>query len=250
MGRTATMAETAGSVGMSRNAAIAALALAAAFALGLFVHSQVGDGAGASSAPQTVPAAAAAGDTLEIRGFVLPEPKPLEPFALVDDSGRPFGPETLEGGWSFLYFGYTYCPDICPLTLVEMANLKRRLRLRCDGLDARYFLVSVDPQRDTPERLREYVRYFDRGFRGVTGRAAEIDKLVSQAGAFYELPEDRSDDAYIVGHSSTVTVIDPEGKLHAVFTMPHTGENMADDFAAVHERYRERHAGYEPVCEL
>jgi protein SCO1/2 len=234
-----------------RNAALAVLALGA-FALGLYVNSRVNDG-DAANAVASAPANAAAAPQappLEIRGYVLPEPEAIEPFSLVDDSGQPFGREALAGGWSFLYFGYTYCPDICPLTLVEVANLRRQLRIRCDGLDARYYLVSVDPQRDTPERLREYVRYFDRDFHGVTGRAAEIDKLVKKVGAFYELPADRSNDAYLVGHSSTVTVIDPEGKLHAVFTMPHTGENMADDFAAVHERYRERHAGYEAACKL
>lgn len=222
--------------------AIGVPALVAAFGLGLFARSLVqGD-----AAPDS--AVALSADTPEIRGFVLPAPEALEPFALVDDTGQPFGREALEGGWSFLYFGYTYCPDVCPLTLVELASLKRSLEERCDDVDARYYLVSVDPQRDTPERLHEYVRYFDADFRGVTGATDEIDKLVSQVGAFYELPEDRSGDAYLVGHSSTVTVVDPDGNFHAVFTMPHQGEQMANDFAALHAGYRERHAGYEPAC--
>lgn len=229
---------------MVRNIAIAIPALAAAFALGLLARALVDDGAGADMHKTDAPAA----DTPEIRGLVLPAPEALEPFALVDDTGHAFGREALAGGWSFLYFGYTYCPDICPLTLVELASLKRLLDERCEGLDARYYLVSVDPGRDTPQRLHDYVRYFDGDFRGVTGETAEIDKLVSQVGAFYELPEDRSGNAYLVGHSSTVTLVDPDGKLHAIMTMPHTGEQMARDFAVMHERYRERHAGYEPAC--
>jgi protein SCO1/2 len=186
----------------------------------------------------------------DIHGYVLTAPRALPAFELVDEHGRPFRPADFVGRWSFLYFGYTYCPDVCPLTLVQVANLKRRLRMRCEGLDDRYYLVSVDPQRDTLQRLGEYVRYFDREFRGVTGAAEEIDKLAEQARVLYELPEDRSRDDYLVGHSSTVTVVDPDGKLHAVFTTPHTGERMADDFAAVHERYRERHADYTATCRL
>jgi protein SCO1/2 len=231
---------------MDRRTVVVALALA--LALGVFVSSQVGDDdAPVEAASEPTPSVPLV-DTPEVGGYVLPEPEALEPFALVADTGQPFGPEALRGGWSFLYFGYTYCPDVCPLTLVQVANLKRRLRMRCEGLDDRYYLVSVDPQRDTLERLREYLRYFDREFRGVTGTSEELDKLTAQVGVLYELPDHRSRDDYLVGHSSTVTVIDPEGKLHAVFTAPHTGERMADDFAAVHERYRERHAGYAASC--
>lgn len=235
---------------MRRNAAIAAIAavvVAVAFALGLWFSARVVNRGDARYATAGGAAAIAGASSSDIGGFVFPDPEPLAAFALSDGEGAPFGPDALRGGWSFLYFGFTYCPDVCPLTLAQMADLKRRLATRCTGLDDRYYLVSVDPDRDTPARLKEYVAYFDPEFRGATGAPEEIAKLAAQAKVFYELPADRSA-GYLVGHSSTVTIIDPDGRLHAVLTTPHTGERMAADFALLHERYRARHAGYAARC--
>ncbi|MEO8464403.1 MAG: SCO family protein [Gammaproteobacteria bacterium] len=169
----------------------------------------------------------------KIGGYVLPSPRALPPVALVDEQGRAFGPADFAGHWSFLYFGYTYCPDVCPLTLVELANLKKALAEQLPDTPTDYYLVSVDPARDTPERLREYVTYFDAGFHGLTGSLDDLKSLTQQTGSVFFIPEGQPDDAYLVSHSSNIALVDPAGHLAAVFTSPHAPKQLAADFAHI-----------------
>jgi protein SCO1/2 len=174
-----------------------------------------------------------------INGTVLPEPRPLSPFELVAADGSAFTPKDFQGHWSFVYFGYTYCPDVCPLTMVELADVKQRLAKDVPGLGEQYYLVSVDPARDTPDRMGEYVGYFDPEFHGLTGKDDEISKFAKQVGAFYLKPSGQDQKSYVVSHSSTITVIDPEGRFHAVFSAPHQADQVAADFAKILAHYRE-----------
>ena len=173
---------------------------------------------------------------LEINGFVVDDPRPLPEFSLVDGEGNAFQSGDFKGHWSFVYFGYTYCPDVCPMSLVEMAKVKRSLESDRQIDNDRYYLVSVDPGRDTPQRIGEYVRYFDPSFRGLTGESEEIDKFVAAAGAIYELPETIEDDNYLVGHSSFITLLNPDGNVHAFFTTDLDGDKLAADFRRILER--------------
>ncbi len=177
----------------------------------------------------------------KINGVVLPEPKPLTPFKLVASDHSAFAPDNFKGHWSFVYFGYTYCPDVCPLTMVELADVKRRLAGSLPDLGEQYYLVSVDPARDTPERMSEYVAYFDSEFHGLTGQDDEIGKFAQQVGAFYLKPSGQDKKSYVVSHSSTITVLDPEGRFHAVFSAPHTAEQVAADFEKIVAHYRQIH---------
>jgi protein SCO1/2 len=173
----------------------------------------------------------------EIRGYVLATPRELPAVELVDEHGAPFRTAKFSGSWSFLYFGYTYCPDVCPLTLVELAALKRQLAAEEVAEPVTFYLVSVDPQRDTPARLREYVAYFDPELRGLTGSAEALAALASATETLYDVPEDRSGDNYLVSHSSNVVLLDPTGRFHAVFTPPHDPATLAADFAKVTAHY-------------
>ena len=173
----------------------------------------------------------------EIRGYVLTTPRELPSVDLVDEHGAVFGSGAFAGHWSFLYFGYTYCPDVCPLTLVELAKLKQALA--ANGLAERteYYLVSVDPNRDTPARLREYVAYFDPELHGLTGSAQALAALAKAAETVFDVPADPEDHNYLVGHSSNIVLLDPQGRVHAVFTPPHDPATLAVDFVAVARRY-------------
>lgn len=173
-------------------------------------------------------------------GYVLATPRPLPAAELVDERGEPFRPGDFAGRWSFLYFGYTYCPDVCPLTLVELANLKKLLAAEPLAPHADYYLVSVDPKRDTPARLREYVAYFDPEFRGLTGSPEALAALAQATETLYEVPEGEAGDNYLVSHSSNVVLLDPAGLVHAVFTPPHDPKSVAADFTKVAARYAER----------
>ncbi|MDP2380235.1 MAG: SCO family protein, partial [Pseudohongiella sp.] len=121
----------------------------------------------------------------EINGFVLQQPRVLPEFALLDGHARAFARSDFEGAWSLLYFGFTYCPDICPTAMVEMAKLKNLLAASRPDVTVEYYLVSVDPQRDTPERIQEYVTYFDDSFKGLTGDLLEIGKLAQTASVIH-----------------------------------------------------------------
>jgi len=169
----------------------------------------------------------------DMNGYVLDQPRPLPEFSLVDQDGQPFGPQDFSGAWSFIYFGYTYCPDICPASLAVMAQVDDELQASGVTSPTRFYLVSVDPRRDTPERLEEYVTYFDQDFRGLTGDPASLDAITRAAGVVYQVPEAPASDDYLVGHSSTITLLNPNGEVHAIFTTPLVAENIASDFAAI-----------------
>ncbi len=175
-------------------------------------------------------------DQPEIAGFVYPEPKAISPFRLLEHDGSPFDLEALEGKWSFVYFGYTYCPDVCPTTLAELSRAQKLLEEA--GLDAgnQYFFVSVDAQRDTPPRLAQYVAFFNRKFVGATGTDEALTKFTQQAGVLYSFPQGRKGKSYAVDHSSTVALFDPDARLHAVFTSPHKAEEIVAGFRKISRR--------------
>lgn len=205
---------------MSARAAVIAAAVAAV-AAGVFVATRL-------VTPPAVDAPAA-----EIGGYVLDRPREIPAFELIDGSGQPFRTEDFEGRWSFLYFGYTYCPDVCPLSMVELASVKEHLQAALPDAPVDYYLVSVDPARDTPERVGEYAAYFDPNFRGLTGPLAEIDKLAKAAAVVYVIPEAEEGEPYEVGHSSTFTLVDPEARIRAIFTSPFEAERIAADFERI-----------------
>jgi protein SCO1/2 len=168
---------------------------------------------------------------------VLTAPRALPAFELVDEHGRPFRPADFVGRWSFLYFGYTYCPDVCPLTLVELAKLKQRLSAELPAERVAYYLVSVDPRRDTPARLREYVAYFDPSFHGLTGSPDTLEAFARAANSLFDVPENPETDNYLVSHSSNVVLLDPRGDVHAVLSPPHDPAVLAADFTELAARF-------------
>ena len=113
---------------------------------------------------------------------VLPVPRPLPEFTLTDTAGREFTRASLRGRHRLVFFGFTYCPDICPLTLQVLATVVDKIAARAPELVPEVVFVSVDPGRDTPERIREYLRNFDAQFVGVVGSEAAIEPLVQALG--------------------------------------------------------------------
>jgi protein SCO1/2 len=165
---------------------------------------------------------------------VLAEPKPLTDFALTDDRNRPFGPESLKGKWSFLFFGFTYCPDVCPTTLATLARARDAIAKNALGADdVQFVFVSVDPNRDTASGLRQYVRAFDPSFVGVTGDDAQLAKLAGQLGAVYRVEITPGVENYPVSHSAAVYLLDPRARHHAVFTPPLDAEVISRRFNVV-----------------
>jgi len=166
--------------------------------------------------------------------LVLPEPRVLGEFRLVDQQGEAFSLEDLRGHWSLLFFGFTHCPDICPSTLYDLQQVYRSLETGTAAANPwQVIFVSVDPERDTPERLEEYVAWFDPDFVGVTGAPEQLAPLAMRVGVAFRIEEhEPGAPNYAVDHSASVFLTDPQGRLHGVFPAPHDAAVMARDLAA------------------
>lgn len=151
-------------------------------------------------------------------------PSAIAPFALTDQDGGEFGPDDLRGRWSAVFFGFVDCPDICPLTLATLG--RTRARLAEDGVDPpRIVFVSVDPARDTPARVKDYVGRFDPAFIGLTGEPAEVAALARR---FFVAARPGEDGA--VDHSGHLSVVSPAGELAAAVRPPFRERELAEAF--------------------
>jgi protein SCO1/2 len=165
---------------------------------------------------------------------VLPAPKVIGAFHLVDQEGRAFGAERFRGRWSFLFFGYTHCPDVCPMTMATLRQVRDRLAAEPDLRDGTQFVfVSVDPERDTPDQLRGYVAHYGADFIGVTGNDAELQRLTRPLGALYARPAQGPGAQYAVDHTASIFLFEPGGGLHAIFSGPHQAEAIARAFREI-----------------
>lgn len=162
-------------------------------------------------------------------GTVLTPPRPLPAAAFTDHRGEPFGDEQLRDRWSLLFFGFTSCPDICPMTLTILAQVETALADLPAPLRPQVVLVSVDPKRDTPEQLAKYVQFFSPSFVAVTAPQATLDEFTRQMGVPVGITP-LGDDNYTVDHSAAVFAINPDGALRALFSPPHAAGTLAEDF--------------------
>ncbi len=180
-----------------------------------------------------------------IKGLFYPQTKPLLPFQLTQIGGN-FTPENLQNHWSLLFFGYTYCPDICPVTLSMLSNMKANLSQVYPQIagNTQFVFISVDSQRDTPEKLAEYVRFFDNDFIGITGSDEQISALTRQLGiVFLKKPGNTKDD-YLIDHSAQILLINPQSEWVGVFSAPHEAETLAHHYAQMRQ-YIAEHPNHE-----
>ena len=155
----------------------------------------------------------------------------LPDFDLLDHDGNTVGRDVFKEHWNLVFFGFTHCPDICPMTLSVLADAKRQMAER--GLPLpRIVLVSVDPERDTPDVLGQYIRYFGEDNLGLTGDLGEIRKLTTALGIFFSKTSIEGDD-YTVDHSAVVALIGPDGRQHGIFSSPHVAGNFVNDLPII-----------------
>ena len=175
-------------------------------------------------------------DLSGLQATVLSQPREVQPFTLVDHTGKGFDNSALLGHWSFVFFGYTHCPDVCPTTLSVLNSVARKL----EGSDnqPRFVFISIDPGRDTPEKLGQFVSYFNGSFIGATGTDDAINALTRQLGVIYARGEENAGtDNYLMDHSASVLLFDPAGRFHAVFTPPLDAAGIASDFITISRHY-------------
>lgn len=171
----------------------------------------------------------------DLSATVLAEPRPVPAFSLLDHRGREIDESVFTGDWQLVFFGFTHCPDICPMTLQQLAQVRRTLEAEGTGTPGVVF-VSVDPERDDPDTVAAYIDYYDASFLGITGDQAGIDRLTREMGIAVLRTAPRDDGHYDVDHTSAVFLVDPEGRLAAVFGTPHDPATIARDFTRIAEQ--------------
>ncbi len=146
-------------------------------------------------------------------GRVFEPPIPLQTFNLNDHEGNSFSPVNLLGYWTFVFFGYTNCPDVCPMALVDLNAVYDDLESKFVLGNTKVLFVSVDPERDNINHLAEYISYFNEDFTGVTGNASQVASFAQQFGAVYKRVENKEDaEDYLVDHTASIMLIDHLGK--------------------------------------
>ena len=170
----------------------------------------------------------------DLMGVLRPEPKSLTSFELVDHNKESFIRERLLGKWTLLFYGYTHCPDVCPMTLSVLTTIYNKLDEETgERTGAQILFVSVDPERDTPEKLADYMSFFNEEFLAVTGKKADIDSFSQQFGAGYILEQEASPGEYLVSHTSAIFLVDPMARLVASFSQPHDAETILAQYRKI-----------------
>jgi protein SCO1/2 len=172
-----------------------------------------------------------------VASLILP-PRSISELQLIDSEDRPFVSHNLANRWTFIVFGFISCPDICPTTLLMMTELRQALLLKnVDAVALNFILVTVDPDRDTPVMLKQYVQHFDFHFLGLSGTDVQIRNLANQLGALYEVIKKNSVENYEVFHSSSLYLIDPQARHYATYLAPLDAALIAQRFGVFQQLY-------------
>jgi len=162
-----------------------------------------------------------------INGTILQPPRTTAPFQLIDHRSQPFGLANFKDRWSFVFFGFTNCPDVCPTTLHTFRSMYESLpQYEIDSAQVQVVFVSVDPERDSVEVLRQYVPYFHPEFVGVTGTSEATERFAKDLGVLYVKVPQQDSDEYSVDHSASVFVFDPQGRMKAVLSPPYKAAEL------------------------
>lgn len=174
----------------------------------------------------------------QVQGVMLDEPVPLPSFELSNEAGETFTLEDTKGAWTLVMFGFLSCPDVCPFTLgnLEAAVAETGMRVRPDNVPNVVF-VSVDPDRDAAN-ISEYAKFFHPDFQSVTGARTQIDALIEATDSFYRLLDPDHTGFYDVQHTSSVSVIAPDGTLRAKLQPPFDPGLTAEFLARLQISYR------------
>lgn len=167
-----------------------------------------------------------------LQGVLRSEFTPLTQFHLHSESHGPIVREDLLGKWTFVFFGYLSCPDVCPNTLHELAEFRRLLDDSGDPAAdlAQVLFVSVDPERDSETKLASYVAHFDKRFIGATAGKAAIERFARQFGAGFVYADETAPGQYLVSHTSAIFLVDPHARLVASFSQPHYASTLLSQY--------------------
>ena len=166
-----------------------------------------------------------------ITGKILVRPMEIDNFELIDQNNEAFNKKSLEGGWTVLFFGYTNCPDVCPTTIYKLAEIKNGIKEDLPSANFNTVLVTLDPDRDSTERLDEYIGYFDETMLGVTGTYENIQSFTSSLSVFYQ--RINKEEGYDFNHTASIFVFDKDGLLFATMSPANTVKELESDFFTI-----------------
>lgn len=179
-------------------------------------------------------------DQLRERGvFILPTPRDLGSFELTSHRGEPFTARSMQDQWSFVFFGFTNCPDICPIAMSVLAQARRQIAEEDpdSAADFQGVLVTVDPERDDQQTLGTYVESFSPDFVGARGdRAATAELATAVNVAFAKVPDDQG--GYQVDHTGNIVIVNPRGHYHGFVKMPHQADTIVETYRTLRQHWR------------
>ncbi|GHA08739.1 hypothetical protein GCM10008090_18260 [Arenicella chitinivorans] len=161
--------------------------------------------------------------------ILLPQPKPITMVPFSTHLDQPFDAVDWQGRWSIVFYGFTNCPDVCPTTMQTLKQVKADLVTAGVWQNFRIIMVSVDPKRDTSERLAQYVPFFDAEFIGLRADTESTTEFAKQMGILFINGQDSGEANYDVDHSASIILIDPQARYAGVMTAPHSAEIMTRD---------------------
>ncbi|MFT4246486.1 MAG: SCO family protein [Pseudomonas sp.] len=168
-----------------------------------------------------------------------PQPRALPDFSLRQSDGTQLVPGELKGHWTLVFLGFTFCPDVCPTTLADLAIAQKQWESIPDSLRPRVLFVSVDPDRDPPARLGEYAHAFHKDTLAATADVPSLERFATALGfVFQKVPGkhfDENPDDYGIDHSAGIAVLDPEGRLAGLIRPPLDPQAIAADFARLNQ---------------
>ena len=163
----------------------------------------------------------------QYHGMEIAAETPVTNFELTGPGGEPVRLIDFRDQVVLIYFGYTFCPDVCPATMVELDDAMELLGNKAE--DVQVLMITLDPQRDTYEQLESYVTHFNDDFIGLTGTEEELLTVTSPLGIFYEKHEGTPQTGYLIDHTATVAALDKRGHMRLIYPFGTTGEEIAED---------------------
>ncbi len=170
-------------------------------------------------------------------GTALPQPHQLPKFKLTDTDGKPFTNSRLKNRWSFLFFGYSHCPDVCPATLGAMNQISEKLGA---NPNVQFIFVSIDPTHDTPETLKKYLqqdKLSNASIKGLTGNKNDVTELARKVGVHVQEEQKLPIDKERIEHGGAILLVNPQGQLMAIFTTTDKPNAIARDFKEIMHHY-------------
>lgn len=165
---------------------------------------------------------------------------PLKTFTLTDNNEQDFKNINLENKWSFVFFGYTHCPDICPTTLVSLKHIYKALKKYPQAAkNMQVIFVSVDPVRDNAKDLDKYVKYFNKDFIALTGTEKSINHFTKQFSAAYFKEKPTASGEYLISHASSIFLVDPKTNVIASFSPPHDTATITTQYLKIHAMFND-----------